>query len=107
MNAHFKDSFAHGFAVAKIAMFGRTDAKSDTGAPDFIFQAGEPIVEFLGALKGIHRPHCIRSDTGMQSRWGYFAFRDRAGTPDSGASSTPTAWMTSDAAKRGRRKSST
>lgn len=40
----------------------------DPSTTYFVFQAGEPSIEFLGALEGIHAPHCIRRDTNVQSR---------------------------------------
>ena len=68
MDAHFKDALAHRLAVTEIAMLSRPDAKDDPVATHFVFQAGEPIVEFLRALKGVHTPHSIRTDTKMQPR---------------------------------------
>lgn len=67
MDAYFKDSIAHWLTVAKIAMFGGPDTMDNSGAPHFVFQAGEPSVEFPGTLKGIHALQCIRSDTNIQS----------------------------------------
>ena len=39
----------------------------DPGATCFVFQAGEPSVEFLGTLKDVHALQCIQLDTDMQS----------------------------------------
>jgi len=54
VDAHFGDSFAHRLTIAEIAMFGRPDTMDYPGATHFVFQAGEPSVEFLGALKGVY-----------------------------------------------------
>jgi hypothetical protein len=67
VDAHLGDSFAHRFTIAEIAMLGRPDTMDYPGATHFVFQAGEPSIEFLGALKGVHAPHCIRRDTQVQS----------------------------------------
>ncbi len=56
MDAHLKNTFAHGFAVTEIAMFGRSDTKNDAGTAHFVFQVSEPVVELFGAFKGVHEP---------------------------------------------------
>jgi len=54
MNAHFGDPFTNRLAITKVAVFGRADAMSDTGAAYFVFQCREPRVEFDGAVKDVH-----------------------------------------------------
>ena len=66
MDAHFKDAFAHRFAIAKIAVFGRPDAKGNPGAAHFIFQLGEPSIELIGTVKRVHALYCIHLDTVAQ-----------------------------------------
>ena len=39
----------------------------DPGAAYFVFQAGEPRIEFVGSFKVIHTRNCIHLDTFMQS----------------------------------------
>jgi hypothetical protein len=48
-------------------MLGGPDTMDDPGATCFVFQASEPSIEFLGALKGIHVRYCIQMDTDAQS----------------------------------------
>lgn len=48
----------------------------DPSAAYFVFQSGEPSIEFLGALKGIHAQYCIQKDTyvqfRIQGRWSWY-----------------------------------
>ncbi len=56
MDAHFGDACTHRLTIAEIAVLGGPDTVDDPGATHFVFQSGEPSVEFLGALKGVHVP---------------------------------------------------
>ena len=66
VNAHFGDAFTHRLTVTEITVLGRPDTVDDPGATCSVFQFSEPGIKLIGALKDVHVPQCIRSDTDVQ-----------------------------------------
>jgi hypothetical protein len=68
VNPHFRNAFAHRLAVAKVAILGAVDAGLDASLGLLIPQPGEPVVEHLGGLNGLHKIYCILWDTALQGQ---------------------------------------
>ena len=54
VDAHFRDTFAHGFSIAEVTILGPVNAYLDTARCLLVFQVREPGIEDFRGQDGLH-----------------------------------------------------